>query len=491
MEQDHKTPSLKEKTAKGLLWGAMNSGLTQVLNAAFGVVLMAILDPGDYGMTAVLAIFSSIAASLQDSGFVSALTNKKNPTHNDYNSVFWFNIITSAMIYIILWFCAPLIAEYNNDSRLVWLSRYAFLGFFFASFSITPRAILFKQLQVKEQTICTSVALLVSGIVGISMALCGCRYWSIATQPIVYVSFVSILSWHFSGWRPSLNISFKPIKEMFGFSCKLLITNVFNNINKYAFEAILGKYYPKREIGYYSQANKWNLMGSSVISDMVQKVAQPMFVQVGDDKERLQRVFRKMLCFTVFVAFPLMFGFSMVSEEFISLFPSKWMPTIPFLRTLCIGGAFLPIATLYSNFLISRGKSDVFMWNVICQSVLILVDVFVVQYFALELFGCKGLQLMVLFYVAIVICWTAVWHYFVWKEIGLHFVAVTKDIAPFLLITVVTMITTYWVTVEIDNNIVKIISRIVIAAIIYIALSFCAERKIMKEYIGFLIKKRS
>jgi lipopolysaccharide exporter len=489
-QESENTSSLKERTAKGLLWAALNSGFMQLLNAVFGIVLMAVLEPKDYGMTAVLAIYSTIAAQLQDSGFVSALTNKQNPTHRDYNSVFWFNILTSAAIYIVLWFCAPMIAEYNNDERLIWLSRYAFLGFFLASFSIAPRAILFKQLKVREQTICGSVALLVSGIVGIVMALCGFRYWSIATQPIVFVGLVSVLSWHFARWKPSLNVSFQPIREMFSFSCKLLVTNIFNNVNKYALEAILGRYYQKQEIGYYSQANKWNLMGSSVISEMVQRVAQPMFVQMGDDEERLKRAFRKMLCFTSFITFPLMFGLSMVSGEFMALFPDKWQPAVPFLRMLCIGGAFLPLTALYSNFIISRGKSGTYMWNTISQSVLIIANVFAVQYFKLELFGMSGFRLMIFFYVMILAGWLLVWHYFVWKEIRLSFIRAFMDILPYLATSVVVMVATRHLTSMIEDNILLLVSRIMLAVILYILLMLVVDRKTMKEYISFIAKKR-
>ena len=143
------------------------------------------------------------------------------------------------------------------------------------------------------------------GAVAIIMAANKMAFWSIATQSIVYVSIVSIGSWYYSRWRPSRQITFKPIKEMFGFSCKMLITGIFNNINKFAFESTMGSFYPTKSIGAYSQANKWNQMGSQTIIGMVQSVAQPMFVQVGDDLERQQRVFRKMLRFTAFAAIAL------------------------------------------------------------------------------------------------------------------------------------------------------------------------------------------
>ena len=484
-------PSLKEKTAKGLLWGAMNSTLMQILNAVIGVVLLWFLNPDDYGMIAVLAIYSAIAANLQDSGFISALINKRDATHKDLNAVFWFNILVSALIYVILWFCAPLIAAYNKEPQLIALSRYAFLGFFCASFSITPRTILMKELRVKEQAICNIVALILSGAVAIIMAANKMAFWSIATQSIVYVSIVSIGSWYYSRWRPSLQITFKPIKEMFGFSCKMLITGIFNNINKFAFESTMGSFYPTKSIGAYSQANKWNQMGSQTIIGMVQSVAQPMFVQVGDDLERQQRVFRKMLRFTAFVTFPLMFGLSFVSAEFIeTIAPPQWLTAVPFLRVLCIAGAFLPLAALYYNFIISRGKSDVFMWNTIAQSAIILANLFGVQYFHLNWFGYSGIMLMVINYVIIIIAWMFIWHYFVWREIRLKLSSALLDVLPFFLVAILTMVITYFATSAISTSYLLLISRILFAAALYVGILWMLKASILRECIGY-IKKRS
>ena len=483
-------PSLKEKTAKGLLWGAMNSTLMQVLNGVIGVVLLWFLDPGDYGMIAVLAIYSAIAANLQDSGFISALINKRDATHQDLNAVFWFNILVSALIYVILWFCAPLIAAYNQEPQLVALSRYAFLGFFCASFSITPRTILMKELRVKEQAICNIIALIISGAVAIIMAANKMAFWSIATQSIVYVSIVSIGSWYYSGWRPSFQITFRPIKEMFGFSCKMLITGIFNNINKYAFESTMGSFYPKPSIGSYSQANKWNQMGSQTIIGMVQSVAQPMFVQVGDDLERQQRVFRKMLRFTAFVTFPLMFGLSLVSAEFIEIIaPTKWLTAVPFLRVLCIAGAFLPLAALYYNYIISRGKSDVFMWNTIAQSAIILANLFAVQHFHLNWFGFSGIMLMIINYVIIIIAWMFIWHYFVWCELRLKLTAALFDTLPFFLVALLAIVATWFATSSIINSYLLLAARILMVAVIYLGMLWVLKAEIMRECISYIRKK--
>ena len=358
--------TLKQQTARGLLWGMLNNGTMQLLNLLFGIVLAWILSRADYGLASELAIFSALAAALQEGGFISALTNRKRLTHAALNSVFWFNILVSAAIYVILWVCAPLIADYYDEPKLLWLSRYAFLGFFIASFSIAPRAKLFKQMQVKTQSIISITALVVSGCVGVAMALCKMAYWSVVTQSMVYVLVVAVLSWKAAHWRPTWRFTMRPVRQMLGFSIKLVITNIFNVINNNIFILVFGKFYTTTDVGTYSQADKWNKMGSGIITGMVQSVAQPMFVQVGNDEERQLRVFRKMLRFTAFIAFPTMFLLALVAPQLIvATVGQKWLPSAELMQLLCVGGAFLPIAALFSNLLISRGCSNIYMWNIL------------------------------------------------------------------------------------------------------------------------------
>ena len=489
--------TLKEKTARGFFWGALNNGAMQVLNAVFGIVLARKLDQADYGLIGMLTIFTLIANSLQDSGFVTALTNKRDATHHDYNSVFWFNITVSLCLYFLFFFCAPLIADFFHEPILTPLSRYYFIGFFIASFSIVPRAILFRQIKQRELAIMGIVSLLVSGTVGILMAYNGMAFWGLATQTITFNLMVSILSWMLSGWRPTFPLSewkkspsawAGPIREMFPFSSKMLITSIFNQVNNNIFSLVLGKIYTKVEVGTYSQANKWNTMGASTITGMVQGVAQPAFVEVGDDLGRLRRVFSKMLRFTCFVTFPVMFCLALVAPEFIvTLIKEKWLPSAHLMQILCIGGAFLPIATLYYNLIISRGKSDVYMWNIIAQGCAILGSILMV--YALG----GGVTSMVIAYVLIVILWTAIWHRFLYQEIRYPFLSALKDIMPFLLAAAAAMVLTWFATrplLALGSAPLLLLTRIPLAALIYLAILWLLGAKILKECIGYLFKKK-
>lgn len=476
--------TLKDKTARGLFWGFLNSGAMQLLNAVFGIVLARLLSQEDYGLIGMLTIFTAIASSLQESGFISALIGRKNANGTDFNSVFWFNISVSAAIYVLFFLCAPLLAAFYNEPILTSLFRYYSLGFFIASFSIVPRAILLKEMKQKELAVISVLSLVISGSVGITMAFMGFAYWGLATQSICYVASVSILSWCYAAWKPSFEISMQPVREMFGFSSRMLVTNIFNQLNQNIFSVVLGKIYTKHEVGIYNQANKWNCMGTSIISGMVQGVAQPMFVKMGDDPERLRRALSKMLRFTAFVSFPAMFGLALVAPEFIEiLLGAKWLSSAQLLRIICIGGAFLPLSLLFSNFIISRGKSGIYMWNTIAQGLALLAAILLIHFMG------GGIFAMVWAYVGITVLWLCIWSIFARREIGFPFVQLLKDLLPFMLLAAASMLFTAYVTSRIGSIYLLLPLRIVIAAAVYLSLLYLCGAKILRECLDYLFKK--
>ena len=474
--------SLKDKTAKGLLWGGISNGAQQLLNLLFGIFLSRLLTPDDYGMVGMLTIFSLIAGTIQESGFISALINKKNIQDKDYNAVFWFSILTSICLYTLLFFCAPLIAQFFHQPELTALARYSFLGFFISSTGVAHSAYFYKNLMVKQRAVLNITALIISGIVGITMAYNGFSYWGIATQNIVYISTVMIGYWFYSPWRPTFQLNFHPLKGMITFSSKMLVTNIFNHLNNNIFSIILGKFYSEKEVGYYNQANKWNYMGHSLISGMIHGVAQPVLTQVIDDSERQLRVFRKMIRFTAFVSFPAMFGLSLIAPELITIaITDKWSNSAQILQLLCLSGAFVPLLNLCSNLIISKGKSNIYMWNAITLGLL--------QLMVMCLIHPYGIRTMIITYVCIQISWLMVWHYFVRREINYRFIHMLKDILPFLCIAAAVMIATYYLTLSIANIYLLFISKIAIAGILYLLLMWVSGSQTFRESLQYLRKK--
>ena len=458
-----------------MLWGGLNSGIQQLVGLAFGIVLGRLLAPSDYGMMAMISIFSLVATALQDSGFRTALTNIEHPKHEDYNSVFWFNIIMASSLYVILFLAAPLIGEYYHTPRVVPLCRYAFLSIVIASFGTAQSAYLFKHLRAKQQAEAGALAVILSSMTGVGMAFAGMAYWSLATQGLVYVGINTLLQWHFSPWRPSIHgITFAPVRRMFRFSCKILATTIMTHVNNNVLNILLGHYFTPRDTGNYNQAYQWNTKCYSLVQSMVAQVAQPVLVSLNGEEGRQKDVFRKMMRFTAFITFPLLFGFGLVAKEFIvTAIGEKWLASAQLIQILCLSGATMPLSTLFSNMIISKGRSGTFFW---CTFTLGLV-----QIATMVMIWPMGIRTMVIAYTLLNTSWLLVWLFFVRRLIGYGYWMFFCDVMPFALAAAGVMGVAYVATMPLSNLIALLISRFIIAVVLYYAVMKIARVKILAE----------
>jgi O-antigen/teichoic acid export membrane protein len=472
---------LKERTAKGLMWGAINNLTSQLLMALIGIILGRLLTPADYGMVGMLAIFTAITGSLQESGFTAALTNLKEATHREYNAVFWTSTGISILLYLVLYISAPLIADYFHQPGLIPLSRLVFASLLLAGIGIAHAAYMFRNMMNREKAITGFFALLGSGIIGITLALNGYSYWSLAWQQFAYICIINIGRLYFVRWMPSLHIDLTPIREMIGFSSKILITNIINQVNNNILSFIFGRLFTAGAVGNYTQAAKWNTMGHSLISGTMQQVAQPVLASINEEENRQLNVFRKMLRFTAFLSMPAMLGLAFIADFIVVLLGEQWTDSVPLLRMLCISGAFLPIHTLYQNLFISHGRSDTYMW---CSVALVITQIVVVMVFA-----TWGIEIMIAAYVVTLILWTGIWQVLAYRLIQLRFINLLKDVCPFLLATIGCIGVAYYATLFITNVIALILSRIIITSLLYMAIMKIAHVKIFMECILFIFKR--
>ncbi len=485
--------SLKEKTAKGLFWGGMNNGIQQLLGFVFGIIMGRLLSPSDYGLIAMITIFSLIATALQNSGFSTALVNQKEPKASDYNAVFWFNILMGAIIYTILFFSAPLIADYYHEPRLLSLCRYAFIGLLFSCSGVAQAAYLFKNLRAKQLAKASIIATLVSSCVAVIMAWQGFSYWSLATQTNLFILISTLLRWHYSDWRPTLHPDFSFIRKAFPFSVKILISDILTHVNNNVMNFLLGRYYSAHDTGLYNQAYQWNNKATSLIQGMVKQVDQAVLVSVRDDQERQLAVLRKLVRFAAFVSFPLLLGFGIVAHEFIVLtIGGKWLVSAQYLQWLCVCGAVLPLSTLLADFIISKGESGTFMGSTFILGILEILAMLALYPY--------GVATMVKVFVAINLVWLFVWFFLAQRLTNYPLLLFLKDIVPFAFAATAVMQFTRYFTAYVADSLVFVgdyatlwlllVSRVILAALLYLLVMKAARAKILDETIDFLKGKK-
>ena len=474
--------NLKENTARGFFWAALSNGTQQMVMMLIGVMMARLLSVEDYGMVAMLTAFSVIASNLQEGGFISAICVKDEAKHEDYNAVFWLSMMISAVIYITLFFCAPLIAEFNNTPGLTVLGRVIFLGFLFASMGTAHAAYPFRNLMVKEKTISQVVASIVSGVLALIAAFAGMGVWSLVIIDVAYKVCYMLMVWHFSPWRPTLRIDLRPAIAIFKFGSRILATNLLTSSSQQFLQAILGHYYPQKQVGQYSQANKWNTMCCTLLTSMVGNVAQPVLARVNDEEGRQVRIFRKMLRFTAMLSFPALLGFGIIAPEFIPLtIGAKWLPSVPYLQTLSLVGAITPLSQLFSNLLISKKQITTYLCSTACFLVLQLVLVLG--------FYPYGVQVLLYGILALNVMWFFVWATLARKYTGITIWQSLTDVVPFLLAAGVAIGLAGVVGHFVPTLLLSMFVKIVVAIIVYAVIMQIAGVQIWSECVAFVLGK--
>ena len=177
--------SLKQKTAKGVLWSSIEQFSVQMIQFVLGLIMARILSPHDYGLVGMILVFTAIAQTFVNSGFSSALIRKKNRVDVDYSTAFYFNVVVGIVAYFVLFLLAPFIADFYEEPLLEPLTKVIAINVFIISLGIVQFAQFSIKVDFKTQAKATTTSVFVSGIVGIWMAYAGYGVWAIVWQSVL------------------------------------------------------------------------------------------------------------------------------------------------------------------------------------------------------------------------------------------------------------------------------------------------------------------
>ena len=371
--------SLKHRTAHSLKWNVIDRLLSQGLYAVTGIVLARELSQEAFGLVGAILVFQAFASLFVDSGFSYALIQRKQPSPLDYSSVFWFNMLMATTLYVVLWFCAPLIADcFGADERLIGLSRVMFLSFIFNALGIVQTNRLMKRMNVRPIAATNAAALFAGGVVGIWLAVDGYGAWALVWQTITVAVVKTTLLWIWCRWLPMMRMSLKSLRSFMSVGMGMMLTSFLNTLflNIYAF--VIGNRSGLVNLGYYSQADKWSKMGITSVTQVVTSSFLPSLAEVQDDDERFRRIASKMNRFTAYLLFPAIgFLILMATPLFHVLFGAKWDASIILFQLLLVRGVFTVFNALYNNYILSLGHARAIFGLEIFRDVVALGGIFI------------------------------------------------------------------------------------------------------------------
>lgn len=475
--------SLKQKTIGALLWNLLDRMGQQVLLFIVGILVANILSVEDYALVGMLAIFSAIAGIIVDSGFSVALIQKKETTEEEFSSVFWFNLGMSCLLYAALVLCSPLIARFFHQPRLTELAAVVFLALPINALTTIQTTLLNKTIRFKPLAKINLAAMTLSGASSLIMALSGFGVWTLALQPVILAAARAVLLWVQSDWRPRRVFRLHTIRSLFSFASSLLLASLINTCFLNIYSAIIGKLYPVKQLGYYTQGNKMCDMGVSLLYGSIQNATFPIFSSIQNEHERLIRAYRKTIRFTAFITFPIMTGLLVTARPIIQLLlKEEWWPSIPFFQLLCIGGCFTILTAVNNNFIKVSGRSDGILKTEYCK-VILTIAILLLTYREDVLTMVAGLVVTRMLVYLINMVYTA-------RFTGYKFFMQFVDILPYAGLSILMALLILPFGNWIDNRFLLLSVQAVAGIALYTGIAYITGSKILKESLSLLKRPR-
>lgn len=354
--------SLKQKAITGAAWSFTGRLLQQGTQFIIGIILARLLLPEEYGLVAMALVFIMVLYVFVDSGFSSAIVQRKDLTNSDLSTVFFLNLGVSIIVFIILYFTAGLIANFYSEPQLMDIVRVLSLMVILYALTIVQNSLIKRDVNFKLKTRIELVSQILSGIIAIIMAYRGFGVWALIWKTLLNQVFVNIQLWVANKWFPAMIFSKSSYKELFSFSSKLLISGIIDRVYNQMHRLVVGKFFPAAELGYYTRAEQFKNLPSHAVSNSLMSFLLPVFSKMQDEPERLKNAAKRVLKIVMFFNINAMILMGIIAEPMIDvLLGNKWIPAVPYLQLLVFVGLFYPMHAINVQILTALGRSDLFL----------------------------------------------------------------------------------------------------------------------------------
>lgn len=362
------TPPGKENTSRVIdrassatIWGVVEVSGRYGLQFFVTIFLARLLSPQDFGLVAMVLVFTSVALVIVDGGFGEALIQRRDLEPSDESTAFAANVLLGVLVAVGLWYVAPWVARFYAQQELALLFRTVLWVVPIGALAAVPDSLLTRRLQFKERAVAQAVASFLGGLVAVTLAIRGFGVWSLVWQVLSATIIRTVLVALLANWRPICRPNFKSFTRLLSFGGYLMVGRLLNNVFMRTQLLLIGKLHDPEAAGYYTLAQGAQQAPASLVNGVLNKVGLPTFAEVSGDSARLKRAVRFSLSAAMFVFLPLMVGLAFIAEPFIILvYGERWAPAAPIFSILAIASVFIPANAISMAALTAQGRSQLF-----------------------------------------------------------------------------------------------------------------------------------
>ena len=476
----------KTSSAKsGMFWSFLIQGGSQIINFVVTVLLARLLLPEQFGLIGMIAIFIAISQALVNGGFVSSLIRTKDADNLDYSTVFFVNLISAVVLYVILFFIAPFVASYYQQDILVNLIRVLGLILIINAFSLVQSTKLNKALQFKTQFKLQLPSLIISAAISIWMAYHGYGVWSLVAKDLIFAFLGTIQLWWYAKWIPSFIIDKQKLRYHFVFGYKLSLTAIINTTFDNLYNVIIGKYFSAAQLGYFTRARSLEQLPSGFFFNAFNRVFYPLLAQLNNNNAQLKNTYSKLMQIVVFVVTPILIYLGIIAEPFFRwLLTDKWLPAVPYFQLLVISGIFYPIHQYNLNICNLKGRSDMVLKLSMFHNVLLFAGAFTAIWF-----GIYGLLFSLIVINVLVTCINA---FFSGNLINYGLRNQVKDLLPILILNIIFAVLFYILQLTFFEKLNDLWNLIIVALLfftLYVGAAFLLKMRVIGDLLVYIKKK--
>ncbi len=366
------------KIISNLMWKFAERLLAQGVTLVVTLCLARILSPKDYGVVALALIVVSVAEAFATAGLGNSLIQKKNADNVDFSSIFYFNIVFSVLLYTLIFAASPMISYFFSEAVLTKVIRVLAIRIPIAAINTVQQAYVSRNMLFKRFFWSTFFGTIISGVVGILMALNGFGVWAIVAQYLTNALIDTVVLWITVRWRPVKRFSFDRVKTLISYGWKLVVADVLDILFVQLRNVFIGKFYSAEQLAYYTNGNLYPQALTSGINTTISSVLFPALSKEQEDVSIIKEMTRKAVGVSSYVMWPVMLGMAAIAPCFIEvILSSKWNPCVPYIQLACVTYAFWPIHTANLEAVRSIGRSD---WvlkleiikNILCLMILLI-----------------------------------------------------------------------------------------------------------------------
>ena len=481
MERENQ--KLKARIFSSLIWKFLERGGTQGIQFILQLFLARLLTPKDYGTIALITIFISIAKVFIDSGFNTALIQQKEIDEEDISSVFYISLAVSIIMYIVLYFIAPIIANFYRIQELVSIIRILSLTLIIGVFNSIQGAIVSRRMEFKNFFFSNLGAIIISGTIGIILAYRGFGVWTLVYQQIISQMVILIVLFIMVRWKPKLLFSIKKVKKLFSFGSKLLCSALLDTIYNNIFGLIIGRLYSSIMLAYYNRGNMFPYVIIDNFNGSIQAVIFPALSSIQYDKLKVKELMRRAITTSSFIVFPAMLGLMAIAEPMIKLIlTDKWLPCVPYLRVFCLAYALWPVHTANLQAINAIGRSDIFLKLEIVKKIVGISILLITSRYSP--------YAMALGTVFTGIIGSFVNSYPNKKLLNYSYIEQMKDIFPSFILSLIMGVLVYSISLLKFSDLLTIIIQVLLGGVSYIGLSYLFKLECFMYLLNIIYKKK-